>query len=51
MSDLPSLDPTKIRDVYVGSNELSPFHDCYANKDTVLRLAVGRSVFCTFQWR
>ena len=42
MSDLPFLDPRKIRDVYVGSNELSPFHACYANKNTVLRLAAGR---------
>lgn len=38
----PALDPAKIYRTYVGSNELSPFHHCYANEDTVLRIAVGR---------
>jgi aminomethyltransferase len=42
MSELPSLDPTKIFKTYVGSNELSPFHQCYANPDTILRIAAGR---------
>lgn len=41
-SDHPALDPAKIFRTYVGSNELSPFHDCYANEHTVLRFAVGR---------
>lgn len=42
MTDLPALDPTRIYPTYVGSNELSPFHRCYANDQTVLRLAAGR---------
>ncbi len=42
MINLSALDRSKIQDVYVGNNELSPFHACYANKDTVLRLAAGR---------
>ncbi len=42
MSDLPSLDPARIFPTYAGSNELSPFHHCYANEQTVLRLAAGR---------
>ncbi len=42
MSDLPALDPARIFPTYVGSNALSPFHACYANEHTVLRLAVGR---------
>ncbi len=28
--------------VYTGSNSLSPFHECYANRNTILRLAAGR---------
>lgn len=42
MSDLPALDPKQIFPTYVGSNELSAFHQCYANDQTVLRLAAGR---------
>lgn len=42
MSDLPALDPARIFPTYIGSNALSPFHACYANEHTVLRLAVGR---------
>ena len=42
MSDHPALDPARVFPTYVGSNELSPFHHCYANKHTVLRLAAGR---------
>ena len=42
MNDHPSLDPARIFPTYVGNNELSPFHECYANEHTVLRLAVGR---------
>lgn len=42
MVEHPALDPAKIVPVYVGSNELSPFHACYANERTVLRLAAGR---------
>lgn len=42
MSEYPSLDPARIFPTYVGGNELSPFHKCYANEQTVLRLAVGR---------
>ena len=37
---IPNLD--KVHPVYTGSNALSPFHDCYANKNTILRLAAGR---------
>ena len=42
MSDLPSRDPARIFPTFVGSNELSPFHHCYANESTVLQLAAGR---------
>lgn len=42
MNNFPILDPTKIFRTYIGSNELSPFHHCYANENTVLRIAVGR---------
>ncbi len=37
---IPNLD--KVHPVYTGSNALSPFHNCYANKNTILRLAAGR---------
>ena len=42
MSDSPALDPKKIFKIYTGSTELSPFHECYATSDTVLRSAAGR---------
>ena len=42
MNDYPALNPANIFATYVGSNELSPFHNCYANENTVLRLAAGR---------
>lgn len=42
MNEHPALDPGHIFPTYVGSNELSPFHHCYANDLTVLRLAAGR---------
>ena len=42
MTDQPGLDPAYIFPTYVGNNELSPFHHCYANDQTVLRLAAGR---------
>ena len=42
MNDHPALNPANIFATYVGSNELSPFHNCYANENTVLRLAAGR---------
>ena len=42
MNDCPALNPANIFATYVGSNELSPFHNCYANENTVLRLAAGR---------
>ncbi len=42
MNDHPALDPARIFRTYAGSNELSPFHHCYANENTVLRIAVGR---------
>ncbi len=42
MNDYPALNPANIFATYVGSNELSPFHYCYANENTVLRLAAGR---------
>jgi len=41
MSDSPALDPKKIFKIYAGSTELSPFHECYATNDTVLRSADG----------
>lgn len=40
--DLHALDPAHIYPTYVGSNQLSPFHQCYANEQTVLRIAAGR---------
>ena len=42
MSDVTALDPARIHPVFAGSNALSPFHDCYANQKTVLRIAAGR---------
>ena len=42
MNDYPALNPANIFATYVGSNELSPFHNCYANEKTVLRLSAGR---------
>ena len=42
MNDHPTLNPANIFATYVGSKELSPFHNCYANENTVLRLAAGR---------
>ena len=42
MNDHPALNPANIFATYVGSKELSPFHNCYANENTVLRLAAGR---------
>ena len=42
MSDSPALDPKKIFKIYAGSTELSPFHECYATSDMVLRFAAGR---------
>jgi glycine cleavage system aminomethyltransferase T len=42
MSDSPALDRKSIFKIYAGSTELSPFHECYATNDTVLRSAAGR---------
>ena len=42
MPELPFLKFDAVHSVYTGSNALSPFHECYANKDTILRLAAGR---------
>lgn len=42
MTGLPALDPARVFPTYVGNAELSPFHHCYANEQTVLRLAAGR---------
>ena len=42
MPELPLLKFDAVHSVYTGSNALSPFHECYANKDTILRLAAGR---------
>ena len=42
MNDHPALNPANIFATYLGSKELSPFHNCYANENTVLRLAAGR---------
>jgi len=39
MNEHPALDPAHIFPTYIGGNELSPFHHCYANDQTVLRLA------------
>ena len=35
-------DSNKIKKVYIGSNELSPFHECYSSEHLILRLAAGR---------
>ena len=42
MPELPLLKFDNVHPVYTGSKALSPFHECYANKDTILRLAAGR---------
>ena len=42
MNNPPFLDPSRIKEVYTGSTNLSPFHSFYANKKTILRLAAGR---------
>ena len=42
MNEHPALDPAHIFPTYIGGNEFSPFHHCYANDQTVLRLAAGR---------
>ena len=42
MDEQPSVEHRKIFPTYIGSNELSPFHNFYANKNTVLRRAAGR---------
>ena len=42
MPELPLLKFDTVHPVYTGSKALSPFHECYANKDTILRLAAGR---------
>ena len=42
MNEHSALDPAHIFPTYIGGNELSPFHHCYANDQTVLRLAAGR---------
>jgi len=42
MNEHPALDPAHIFPTYIGGNELSPFHHCYANDQTVLRLAADR---------
>ena len=36
------IDPDKVFPVFAGSAELSPFHQCYCNQDTILRAAAGR---------
>lgn len=42
MSEIFSRNSTDVFPVYLGSNMVSPFHQCYANEHTVLGLAVGR---------
>ena len=42
MPELPFLKFDAVHSVYTGSKALSPFHESYANKDTILRLAAGR---------
>ena len=36
------IDPVNIHKIYSGSGTLSPFHNCYANENTILRIAAGR---------
>lgn len=36
------IESEKIFRIYSGSNELSPFHKCYENEETVLRICAGR---------
>ena len=42
MPELPLLKFDNVHPVYTGSKALSPFHECYANENTILRLAAGR---------
>lgn len=42
MDDYPLINPARILPTYVGDNQVSPFHYCYANKKTIFRLAAGR---------
>ena len=42
MKTPPPVDPTKIKSVYIGRNELSPFHESYASENLILRMAAGR---------
>ena len=42
MKNSISSDSNKIKKVYIGSNELSPFHECYSSEHLILRLAAGR---------
>ncbi len=42
MPELPLLKFDTAHPVYTGSKALSPFHECYANENTILRLAAGR---------
>ena len=42
MSKRAALDTARVFPVYIGNNELSPFHHLYASEDIVLRFAVGR---------
>ena len=43
MSSHADIHSARVFPVYIGNNELSPFHQLYANENTVLRFAVGRS--------
>ena len=42
MNEQPSVEDRKVFPTYIGISELSPFHHFYANKNTILRRAVGR---------
>ena len=42
MTKLPLLKFDNVHPVYTGSKALSPFHEYYANENTILRLAAGR---------
>ena len=42
MSSAHTIDPAKIFRIYGGSTEPSPFHRCYENENTVLRVCAGR---------
>ena len=42
MNNKKIIDSNKVFSVFAGSTELSPFHQCYSNRETILRAAAGR---------